>query len=169
MKFNGPVYMNRCKIINTTNNYYNSDKKEEEKEKADESDDSDHGEVVEVKPVPASDVATCDPIEQNVTDELSFMNCIAEKETADILRKWLHQMMDPIPSKKPKEKLIYLRAVSEADAFIKKLPYKVYVNEFGMINKASYYYWMLRELYYDSNEIDKIVELFRQFLVQFRK
>ena len=158
--------MNRCKIIT---NYYNSDKKEEEKEKAGESDDLGNGEVVDVQPVPASEVATSNPIEQNVDDELSFMDCIAEKETADILRKWLHQMMDPIPSKKPKEKLIYLRAVSEADAFIKKLPYKVYVNEFGMINKASYYYWMLRELYYDSNEIDKIVELFRQFLVQFRK
>ena len=169
MKFNGPVYMNRCKIINTTNNYYSSDKKEEEKKKADESNDSDHGEVVEVKPVPASDVATCNPTEQNVNDELLFIDCIAEKETADILRKWLHQMMDPISSKKPKEKLIYLRAVSEADAFIKKLPYKVYVKEFGMINKASYYYWMLRDLYYDSNEIDKIVELFRQFLVQYRK
>jgi hypothetical protein len=168
MKFYGPVYMNKCKIITTTN-YYNSDNKEEEKEKADESDVSDRGEVVDVQPVPASEVAASNPIEQNADDELSFMNCIAEKETADILRKWLHQMMDPIPSKKPKEKLIYLRAVSEADAFIKKLPYKVYVNEFGMINKASYYYWMLRELYYDSNEIDKIVELFRQFLVQFRK
>lgn len=166
MKFNGPVYMNRCKIIN---NYYNSDKKEEEKKRSNESNDSDHAEVVEVQTVPESEVPASNPIEQNANDELSFMDCIAEKETAHILRKWLHQMMDPISSKKPKEKLIYLRAVSEADAFIKKLPYKVYVKEFGMITKASYYYWMLRGLNYDSNEIDKIIELFHQFLIQFRK
>ena len=104
MIFNGPVYMNRCKII--TNNYYSSDNKEEEKEKADESDDSGNGEVVDVQPVPASEVAACNPIDQNENEELSFMDCIAEKETAHILRIWLHQMMDPIPSKKPKEKLI---------------------------------------------------------------
>ncbi len=152
------------------NNFYGKNEQQSNEQKGKEDvEDVGHAEVVEVQPVPASEVATSNPIEQNVDDELSFMDCIAEKETAHILRKWLHQMMDPIPSKKPKEKLIYLRAVSEADAFIKKLPYKVYVKEFGTINKASYYYWMLRDLYYDSNEIDKIIELFRQFLVQFRK
>ena len=143
---------NNCVIFN--NDFHaNSSHEQEKRDEAEEADDTQSAELVEVQP----------------SDEHTFMDCIAEKETADILRKWLHQMMDPIPSKKPKEKLIYLRAVSEADAFIKKLPYKVYVQEFGTINKASYYYWMLRELYYDSNEIDRIVELFRQFLLQFRK
>ena len=168
MKFYGPVYMNRCKII-TTNNYYNSDNKEEEKEKADESDDSDHSEVVEVKPVPASDVATCNPTEQNVTDELLFIDCIAEKETADILRKWLHQMMDPISSKNAKEKLIYLRAVSEAKVFTQKLPYKVYLSEFEMVSSNSYYVWMHRELKYDRDDIDVIIEQYQNYLAQFSK
>ena len=176
---NNLSYNNAMKIISQVlnnygtiqeNNFYGkNEQKSNENEGKEDVEDVDHTEVVEVKPVKASVVKPCHPNNKVKNKDLTFNDCIAEKETAHILRKWLHQMMDPISSKKPKEKLIYLRAVSEADAFIKKLPYKVYVNEFGMINKASYYYWMLRELYYDSNEIDKIVELFRQFLVQFRK
>ncbi len=54
MKFNGPVYMNRCKLITANNYYYNSDNKEKEEEKDDESDDFDPCEVVEVQPGPAS-------------------------------------------------------------------------------------------------------------------
>ena len=168
MKFNGPVYMNRCKII-TTNNYYNSDKKEEEKEKADESDDSDHGEVVEVKPVPASNAPINQPCEQSEDEHFTFDAYIAEKETAHILRQWLHLMMDPIPSKKPKEKLIYLRAVSEAKVFTQKLPYKVYLSEFEMVSSNSYYVWMHRELKYDRDDIDVIIEQYQNYLAQFSK
>ena len=167
MKFYGPVYMNRCKII-TTNNYYNSDNKEE-KEKADESDDSDHGEVVEVKPVPASNAPINQPCEQSEDEHFTFDAYIAEKETAHILRQWLHLMMDPIPSKKPKEKLIYLRAVSEAKVFTQKLPYKVYLSEFEMVSSNSYYVWMHRELKYDRDDIDVIIEQYQNYLAQFSK
>jgi hypothetical protein len=168
MKFYGPVYMNRCKII-TTNNYYNSDNKEEEKEKADESDDSDHSEVVEVKPVPASNAPINQPCEQSEDEHFTFDAYIAEKETAHILRQWLHLMMDPIPSKKPKEKLIYLRAVSEAKVFTQKLPYKVYLSEFEMVSSNSYYVWMHRELKYDRDDIDVIIEQYQNYLAQFSK
>ena len=162
MKFYGPVYMNRCKII-TTNNYYNSDNKEEEKEKADESDDSDHGEVVEVKPVPVGSTKVCKPSKKCQESQLKFIDCIAEQETAHILMKWLHQMMDN------KEKLIYLRAVSEAKVFTQKLPYKVYLSEFEMVSSNSYYVWMHRELKYDRDDIDVIIEQYQNYLAQFSK
>lgn len=168
MKFYGPVYMNRCKII-TTNNYYNSDKKEEEKEKANESDDSDHGEVVDVQPVPASNAPINQPCGQSEDEHYSFDAYIVEKETAHILRQWLHLMMDPISCKRPKEKLIYLRAVSEAKVFTQKLPYKVYLSEFEKVSSNSYYVWMHRDLNYDRDDIDALIEQYQNYLAQFTK
>ena len=166
MKFNGPVYMNRCKII-TTNNYYNSDKKEEEKEKAEESDDSHFGEVVEVKPVPVGSTKVCKPSKKCQESQLKFIDCIAEQETAHILMKWLHQMMDN--KDKPKQKLIYLRAISEAGYFSQTPDHDVYIKEFGQMARSSYYDWMQGELRYDLAVINKLIEQYSLYLTQFPK
>ena len=143
---------NNCVIFN--NDFHaNSSHEQEKRDEAEEADDTQSAELVEVQP----------------SDEHTFMDCVAEKETAHILRQWLHLMMDPISSKKPKEKLIFLRAVSEAKVFTQKLSYKAYESEFGKISCTSYYEWMYRDLKYERDDIDALVEQFLQYLNQYSK
>ena len=176
---NNLSYNNAMKIISQVlnnygtiqeNNFYGKNEQQSnENEGKEDVEDVDHTEVVEVKPVKASVVKPCHPNNKVKNKDLTFNDCIAEKETAHILRKWLHQMMDPISSKNAKEKLIFLRSVSEAGTFSQQLTYKVYLSEFGQITKSCYYYWMKNELRYDRSEIDKLYEVYLQFLAQFRK
>jgi hypothetical protein len=143
---------NNCVIFN--NDFHaNSSHEQEKRDEAEEADETQSAELVEVQP----------------SDEHTFMDCIAEKETAPILRQWLHLMMDPISSKRPKEKLIFLRAVSEAKVFTQKLSYKAYEREFGKISCTSYYEWMYRDLKYERDDIDALVEQFLQYLNQYSK
>ena len=167
MKNFGPIFniYNKGTIINN----FGNDNQSNEQAEAEEAKDADHTEVVEVQPVKASEVKPSHPNNKVKDKELTFIDCIAEKETAHILRKWLHQMMDPISSKNAKEKLIFLRSVSEAGTFSQQLTYKVYLSEFGQMTKSCYYYWMKNELRYDRGEIDKLYEVYLQFLTQFRK
>lgn len=159
---------NNCIIFN--NDFYDNEAHKQEEEKdAEEDDDADRSDVVEVQPVKASEVKPSHPNNKVKGKELTFTDCIAEKETSHILRKWLHDMMDPISSKKAKEKLIFLRAVSEAGAFSQQISYKVYLSEFGQLSKTCYYHWMKNKLKYDPSEIDKLYEIYLQFLAQFPK
>ncbi len=155
------------------NNYYGNDTKvKEEKVNTEEYSDADHTEEAEAEDVKLSPVCavTNDQFCERRDDEsLSFESYIADKESAHILRLWLHIMMDPISSKNPKEKLIYLRAVLEAKVITHKLPYKVYVREFGNISSNSYYVWMHRTLKYDHEDIDVIIEQYQNFLRQYPK
>lgn len=163
--FNNSTF-NNCIIINKDFQDFNSPK-HEEKEDAEESDEADHAEVLEVQPAPVHEVTASHPMVKGKDKDLSFIDCVADKETAHVLRKWLHLMMDPISSKNPKEKLIYLRAVSEAKVFSQKLRYKAYVGEFGKIASTSYYEWMYRTLKYRRDDIDALVEQYYQFLAHF--
>ena len=161
--------LNNYGTIQENNFYGKNEQQSNENEDKEDVEDVDHTEVVEVKPVKASVVKPCHPNNKVKNKDLTFNDCIAEKETAHILRKWLHQMMDPISSKNAKEKLIFLRSVSEAGTFSQQLTYKVYLSEFGQMTKSCYYYWMKNELRYDRSEIDKLYEVYLQFLAQFRK
>ena len=144
---------NNCVII--SNEFYaDHSRNKEEKEDAEEADEADQAEVVEVQPQTAN--------------ELNFIDCIAERETAHILRKWLHLMMDKV--EKPKPKLKFLRAIYEANLFSQEITHEIYQREFGRIASSSYYDWYLsEELRYDIKEIDKIVEQYQQYLAQFQK
>ena len=149
--------------------YCKNEQQSNENEGKKDVEDDNHTEVVEVQPVPANKETASHTKVHRKSKELSFTDSIAEKETVPILRQWLHQMMDPIPSKKPKEKLIFLRAVSEAKVFTQKLQYKAYVKEFGHISSSSYYEWVHRKLRYSRDDIDALVEKYFEFLKQFPK
>ena len=156
--------------IDQVNFYNNKDKQNNEKDEpnnAEEADDADPEEVVEVQPIPATSTKDCDSIKIRKKNQLTFIDCIAEQETAHILRKWLHQMMDN--KDKPKQKLIYLRAISEAGYFSQTPNHDVYIKEFGQMARSSYYDWMQGELRYDLAEINKLIEQYSLFLAQFPK
>lgn len=147
---------NNCVIVckDLFAEYSGKHEEKDDKEDNEDSDDADQAEVVEVQP-------------QNA-NELTFIDCIAEKETAHILRKWLHLMMDKV--EKPKPKLKFLRAIYEANLFSQEITHEIYQREFGRIASSSYYDWYLsEELRYDIKEIDKIVEQYQQYLSQFQK
>ena len=147
--------------------YSNIGSERTEQNDGEDSDDADSMAVAEARPEQASDISITQPFLKKKVVTLSFIDCIAERETAHILRQWLHQMMDPISSKNPKEKLIYLRAVSEAKVFSQKLSYKAYVGEFGKIASTSYYEWMYRTLKYRRDDIDALVEQYYHFLAKY--
>jgi hypothetical protein len=150
--------------------YNDRDKKSnenEEKEEAEDADDAVHAEVVEVKPAPVGSTKVSKPIKKSKNKQLSFIDCIAEQETAHILMKWLHLMMDN--KDKPKQKLIYLRAISEAGYFSQTPNLNVYVSEFGAMAKSSYHDWMQAELKYTPAEINKLIEQYSIYLTQFSK
>ena len=167
MKNFGPIFniYNKGTIINN----FGTDNQSNEQAEAEEAKDADHIEVVEVKPEPVNKETASQPKVHRKKQELSFTDSVAEKESIPILRQWLHQMMDPISSKNPKEKLIFLRAVSEAKVFTQKLQYKAYVREFGPISSSSYYEWVHRKLKYDREDIDALIEKYYEFLKQFPK
>ena len=167
MKNFGPIFniYNKGTIINN----FGTDNQSNEQAEAEEAKDADHIEVVEVKPEPVNKETASQPKVHRKKKELSFTDSVAEKESVPILRQWLHQMMDPISSKNPKEKLIFLRAVSEAKVFTQKLQYKAYVREFGPISSSSYYEWVHRKLKYDREDIDALIEKYYEFLKQFPK
>jgi hypothetical protein len=147
--------------------YNDPDKKSNENEEKEEADDADRSEVVEVQPAPVGTTKDSKPIKKRKKSQLTFTDCIAERETAHILRKWLHTMMDN--KVKPKQKLKYLRAIAEAGLFCETPDYYVYVKEFGDLSRSSYYDWMQGELRYDLGEINKLIEQYSIFLSQFRK
>lgn len=127
--------------------------KQEEQEETEDSEEADQAEVVEVQPQTA--------------DELTFIDCIAERETAHILRQWLHLMMDKV--EKPKPKLKFLRAIYEANLFSQEITHEIYQREFGRIARSSYHDWMQGKLRYDPDEINKLIEQYSIFLSQFPK
>lgn len=137
------------------NNFYGKNEQQnDEKESEEDFKGADQAEIVEVQPKDVSN--------------LTFMDCIAERETAHILRKWLHLVMDKVD--KPKPKLKFLRAIYEANLFSQVITHEIYQREFGRIASSSYYEWYLSEdLKYDTTEIDKIVEQYQQYLAQFQK
>ena len=147
--------------------YNDSDKKSNENEEKEEAEDEDHTDVVEVQPAPVGSTKVSKPVKKRKKNQLTFIDCIAERETAHILSKWLHQMMDN--KDKPKQKLIYLRAALEAGFFSQTPDHDVYVKEFGKMARSSYYDWMQAELKYDLAEINKLIEQYSLFLAQFPK
>ena len=147
--------------------YNDSDKKSNENEEKEEAEDEDYTDVVEVQPAPVGSTKVSKPVKKRKKNQLTFIDCIAEQETAHILRKWLHQMMDN--KDKPKQKLIYLRAALEAGFFSQAPDHDVYVKEFGRMARSSYYDWMQAELKYDIAEINKLIEQYSLFLAQFPK
>ena len=147
--------------------YNDRDKKSNENEEKEEAEDAVHAEVVEVKPAPVGSTKVSEPIKKRKNKQLSFIDCIAEQETAHILMKWLHLMMDN--KDKPKQKLIYLRAISEAGYFSQTPNLNVYVSEFGAMAKSSYHDWMQAELKYTPAEINKLIEQYSIYLAQFSK
>jgi hypothetical protein len=158
----GIVKIDQVTIFNDT------DKQSNEKAETEEADDADLTEFEEVQSAPFNKETARPTKGKRKCKELSFTDSIAEKETTPILKQWLHQKMDPIPSKKPKEKLIFLRAVSEYKVFTQRLQYKAYVGEFGLISSTSYYEWVYRKLKYNREDIDALVEQYIEFLKQLR-
>lgn len=138
------------------NNFYGKNEQQsneqEGKEEAEDVEDVDHTEVVEVV---------------GADESLSIDNYIAEKDNIQLTKNWLHLMIDKFD--KPKEKLIFPRALSEGGVFTRELPHKIYEKEFGHIAKSSYRDWMMTPLRYKQEEIDKIIEQYLQYLAQFRK
>lgn len=160
----GIVKIDQVTIYNDRDKQSNEN---EEKEEAEDADDADHTEVVEVQPMSVGSAKVGKPIKKRKKNQLTFIDCIAEQETAHILMKWLHQMMDN--KDKPKQKLIYLRAALEAGYFSQTPDHDVYVKEFGKMARSSYYDWMQAELKYDLAEINKLIEQYSLFLAQFPK
>ena len=104
--------LNNYGTIQENNFYGKNEQQSNEKEGKEDVEDVDHAEVVEVQPVPVGSTKVSKPVKKRKKNQLTFIDCIAEQETAHILSKWLHQMMDN--KDKPKQKLIYLRAALEA-------------------------------------------------------
>ena len=165
MKNFGPIFniYNKGTIINN----FGNDNQSNEQAEAEEAKDVDHTEVMEVQTEPVGSTKVSKPIKKREKNQLTFIDCIAERETAHILNKWLHQMMDN--KDKPKQKLIYLRAALEAGFFSQTPNHDVYVKEFGKMARSSYYDWMQAELKYDIAEINKLIEQYSLFLAQFPK
>ena len=144
-----------CVIMNNDNvSEKNSNKNEQsnENEAKESSDDVESSEVVEV---------------MEADESLTIDNYIAEKENVQHTKNWLHLMIDKFD--KPKEKLIFPRALSEGGVFTRELPHKIYEKEFGPMAKSSYRDWMMLPLRYKQDEIDKIIEQYLQYLAKFRK
>ena len=148
-------------------NIYNNDNGRHAQDEEETADDDDPVETTEVEPAHKSPTDIGQPNMKHKTPPLTFIDCIAEKKTAHILRQWLHLMMDN--KDKPKQKLKYLRAISEAGLFSETPDYNIYVSEFGKISRSSYYDWMQGELRYDLGEINKLIEQYSIFLGQFQK
>ena len=159
--------LNNYGTIQENNFYGKNEQQSNEKEGKEDVEDVDHAEVVEVQPVPVGSTKVSKPVKKRKKNQLTFIDCIAEQETAHILSKWLHQMMDN--KDKPKQKLIYLRAALEAGYFSQTPDHNVYVKEFGKMARSSYYDWMQGELRYDLAEINKLIEQYSLFLAQFPK
>ena len=139
--------------IEQQNNYYGKDDKQHDDDADSEDEDS--------------DTPVNQPILERKVVTLSFIDCIAERETAHILMSWLHLMMDN--KDKPKQKLIYLRAVAEAGFFSQTPDHRIYMSEFGPIARSSYHDWMKGSLRYDLSEINKLIEQYSIYLDQFSK
>ena len=144
MIFNGPVIMN-------FRDMYNGMDKKSSKEDAEEVD------YEEVKDEPKRE-ATNDAIKVSGKDysKSPLIPFIIQKSKAAAIVKWLHSTMDS--HNLPKEKLIYLRAIYEAGYFTRRIPYELYVEEFGYIVRSRYFDWMGKTLNYDRSEIDAIIE-----------
>ena len=165
MKIIGPIV--NYGTIQENNFYGKNEQQSNEKEGKEDVDDADHTEVVEVQPAPVGSTKVSKPKKTRKKSQLTFIDCIAEQETAHILMKWLHLMMDN--KDKPKQKLIYLRAISEAGYFSQTPDLNIYVSEFGAMARSSYHDWMQAELKYTPAEINKLIEQYSLFLAQFPK
>ena len=147
--------------------YSNTGSEQAEKKDGDDTDDADSMAVAEARPEQASDISITQPFLKKKVVTLSFIDCIAERETAHILMSWLHLMMDN--KDKPKQKLIFLRAVAEGGFFSQTPDHRIYMGEFGPIARSSYHDWMKCSLRYDPREINKLIEQYSIYLTQFPK
>ena len=144
------------------NNYYGGKEQQEEKTDAKVVD------YEEVKTTPAGDVIAKQPTSNEDGNALTFMDCIADKETALLLKAWLHERIDKL--KTPKPMLKYLTAAYEADTFTIKIPYEIYIGEFKKIASSSYYEWFLTdEVKYKPSEIDSLILQLKKYLGQIPK
>ena len=145
MKNFGQIFniYNKGTIINN----FGTDNQSNEQEDAEEAKDADHTEVVEVQTVPTK--------EDNLPGIIRFF---AQRTKAKPILTWLHETTDDL--KTPKERLLNVRAVYEAGHCTQRIPYKVYVEEFGPITKSRYKHWMGEELNYSKKDIDDIIEQF---------
>ena len=145
MKNFGPIFniYNKGTIINN----FGTDNQSNEQAEAEEAKDVDHTEVVEVQTNPTR--------EDNLPSIIRFF---AQRSKARPILKWLHETTDDLET--PKERLMNVRAVYEAGHFTQRIPYKVYVEEFGPITKSRYKHWMGEELNYGKKDIDDIIEQF---------
>ena len=147
--------------------YSNTGSERTEQNDGEDSDDADCMAVAEARPEQAIDISDTQPVLKRKVVTLSFIDCIAERETAHILMSWLHLMMDN--KDKPKEKLIFLRAVAEAGHFSQTPDHKIYMSEFGPIARSSYYDWMKGSLRYNLSEINNLIEQYSLYLTKFPK
>ncbi len=160
MDFTGPTYIG--KIINqeihketiVTNQSSEEETKEDTPLKDDNVVDVD---FKDVSTEPPQIIVAKEPKQSKKNNpHLSLKSYIADQKNADILLEWLHSLMDQ--QEYPKQKLLPLRAVSEAGYFSQRIPYSVYISEFGTMSRSSYYLWMKGPHRYDSSEIDALIE-----------
>lgn len=154
---NNLSYNNAMKIISQVlnnygtiqeNNFYGKNEQQSnEKEGKKDVEDADHTEVVEVKPAPKRD-----------DSQPGIIRFFAQRSKARPILSWLHETTDDLET--PKERLLNVRAVYEAGHFTQRIPYEIYVEEFGPITRSRYKYWMGEELKYNRKNIDDIIEQF---------
>ena len=155
-------------MVGHVDNFYNGTaEKREEQEAAETSEEDKDAKVSAVQPITPSDASNNQPIRNRKVVKPSFIDCIADRKTAHILMSWLHLMMDN--KEKPKEKLIFLRAVTEAGHFSQTPDHKIYMSEFGPIARSSYYDWMKGSLRYNPSEINNLIEQYSIYLTKFPK
>ena len=147
MKSFGNINISNSYIENIINNYSVSDTEDKKKNDVEEEEEADHTEVVEVLPVHTSD-----------NSNSGIIRFFAQRSKAQPILSWLHDTTDDLET--PKERLLNIRAVYEAGHFTQRIPYKVYVEEFGPITKSRYSHWMGEELNYSRKDIDDIIDLF---------
>ena len=137
---------NNCIIFN--NDFHDNDAhNQEEKDDKEEADDADSAEVVEVQPVPAKD-----------DNKPGIIRYFSQRSKAQPILSWLHETTDDLET--PKERLLNLRAVYEAGHCTQRIPYEIYVEEFGPITRSRYKHWMGEKLKYSRKDIDDIIEQF---------
>jgi len=160
MNFSGPIYIG--KVINQEIHKETIINQQHNENNTDVNNSSDNEDVVEDADYEEVNTEPPQLIVSNAPNEVKrdfaqspLMPYIAQKETAQILLTWLHNLMDS--QEYPKPKLEPLRAAYEAGCFTQRIPLVVYEREFGHITTSCYYTWMKGPLKYDTLEIDALI------------
>ncbi len=158
---NNYINFSNCVIINNGINQHENENHEQKEDSKSESasDKDDHEATVECVKTettpPQEPLSNVPPKTVKDYSHSPLKPFFADQRIADIALDLLHELIDNADSSKAK--IMPIRAISEIGCFISRIPYKVYISEFGHIAKASFYHWMKFSFAKDPSEIDALI------------